>query len=408
MAKLRYISSVLFILIFISSTIAQELSQWRGANRDGKYECTNLLKIWPETGPEISWTSSGFGEGYSSVIVADDMIFTTGKEDTSGYVFAIDMNGKHLWKTYYGPEWDVSFPGTRTTPTYYKGKLYVHSSLGLGVCLDAKSGEIIWSEDFGKKYDAGIPKWGISEAPLIVKDMVIFTPGGSETTMLAKNIVSGKTIWESKLNGEISAYCSPILINHNGIDMILTHLEKSIVAVSPNTGELLWSFEQTNKYSVHPNTPLFDNGFVYSVTGYKEGGVMIKIAEDGKSVTEVWRNSTLDNQMGGAILIEGNIYASGHSKDRSWQCLDWKTGEVKQTSKDISKGNIIYADGLLYCYGDKGEIGILEPHKDGFNFISKTKVNAGSNQHWAHSVIHKGILYVRHGDTVIAYDIKRN
>ena len=40
-----------------------------------------------------------------------------------------------------------------------------------------------------------------------------------------------------------------------------------------------------------------------------------------------------------------------------------------------------------------------------FKVISKTKVTLGAEQHWAHPVIFKGILYVRHGNALIAYKV---
>ena len=134
---------------------------------------------------------------------------------------------------------------------------------------------------------------------------------------------------------------------------------------------------------------------------------MLKLSDDGKSVTELWRNKTLDNQMGGAVWIDNYIISSGHEGDRSWQCLDSKTGEVVFKSKEIGKGVVIYADGLFYCYSDTGEMGIMELTKTGFALKSKFRITLGSDQHWAHPVIDKGILYVRHGKSLMAYSIKK-
>jgi outer membrane protein assembly factor BamB len=403
----KHILSLLALILISGFVLAQttNLVQWRGDNRDGKYKETGLLKKWPKDGPEILWTANGFGTGYSSVIVAGDMIFTTGADEDQGYVYGLDKSGKQRWKTFFGTEWTTSFEGTRTTPTFLNGKLYVHSSYGMAVCLDAGTGKILWQDDLNKKYKVRVPRWGISEAPLIIDDKVIFTPGGEEIIMIAKNINSGETIWESKLNGDIQAYNSPAIVTHNGNKMIITNLSRSVVGVNPETGELLWQYSQVNKYDVHPNTPIYENGFVYSFTGYGVGGIMLKISDDGKSVSKVWENSSQDNQMGGGIWLDGKIYASGQ-KNRDWQCLDAKTGKLIQSIDDISKGTIIHADGMFYCYGDKGEIGLMKPTANGFEFVSKCSVDEGTNQHWAHLVIKDGVLYVRHGDSVIAYNIK--
>ena len=251
----KYFISLLFVL-FISSPLlrAQESAQWRGPNRDGIYQESGLLKQWPAQGPSILWTSEGFGNGYASVIVTNDMVFTTGADDTLGYVYGLDKQGKHLWKTYFGIEWSQSYPGTRTTPTYYSGKLLIHSSMGMAVCLDAKTGKILWQEDLNSKYNIELPRWGISEAPLVYNNMVIFTPGGETIAMIAKDVETGKTIWESEIKGLKQAYNSPCVIEHNGRKILLTNMQDNIVAVNPDNGKLLWTFPQENRWDVHPNT----------------------------------------------------------------------------------------------------------------------------------------------------------
>jgi hypothetical protein len=47
MKKYLFIIAVLFPVMLYS----QKNSQWRGENRDGVYNETGLLKIWPADGP---------------------------------------------------------------------------------------------------------------------------------------------------------------------------------------------------------------------------------------------------------------------------------------------------------------------------------------------------------------------
>ena len=112
----------------------------------------------------------------------------------------------------------------------------------------------------------------------------------------------------------------------------------------------------------------------------------------------------MDNQMGGAVLIDGYLYGSGH-KSRGWFCLDWKTGDEKWHSSEVGNGVIIVAGGKLILYSEKGELALVNPVKDKFELISKAKVEYGSAQHWAHPAVHNGVLYVRHGNALVAYKI---
>ena len=109
--------------------------------------------------------------------------------------------------------------------------------------------------------------------------------------------------------------------------------------------------------------------------------------------------------MGGAVVLDGYIYGSGDNT-RDWQCIDWKSGEQKYASQAIGKGNVISADGMLYCYSEKGELALVPVSPLGFNITGKAKVELGSGQHWAHLAINNGRLFVRHGKSIIAYKIK--
>jgi outer membrane protein assembly factor BamB len=181
--------------------------------------------------------------------------------------------------------------------------------------------------------------------------------------------------------------------------------EKSILGLDAETGTKLWSYEQINMYAVHANTPLYHEGFLYCVSGYGYGGVMLKLSPDGSSVEKVWKKTVLDSRMGGMVLLDGKIYGLG-DKVKGLHCLDWKTGEEIAVDKMNGKfGSIISAEGLLYTYDETGEVALIEPTKDGFKKLSGFKVPFGSDQHWAHPVIADGKLFIRHGNSLMVYDI---
>jgi hypothetical protein len=157
------------------------------------------------------------------------------------------------------------------------------------------------------------------------------------------------------------------------------------------------------------NTPIFKNDEIYITGGYDLPSVMLKLAPDGKSVTEKWVDSTLDNHHHGVVQVDGYIYGSNWLNNNlgNWVCLNWDTGEVKYESNWISKGNIIYADGMLYLYEEKsGYVGLVKADPEKFEVISSFKVTEGEGQHWAHPAIFDGNLYIRHGDVLLIYNIK--
>ena len=88
-------------------------------------------------------------------------------------------------------------------------------------------------------------------------------------------------------------------------------------------------------------------------------------------------------------------------------CLNWDTGNVQYESEWNSKGNIIYADGMLYLYEEKsGFVGLVNADPAKFEVVSSFRITEGEGQHWAHPAIFDGKLYIRHGDVLLIYDIK--
>jgi outer membrane protein assembly factor BamB len=380
-------------------------SQWRGPERDGKYPEKNLLQQWPAQGPDLVWTATDLGEGYSSPAVTAKGVYVTGMVDGTGYLFAMDMSGKAIWQTPYGPEWQGGHDGARTTPTIVGDKIYIMSGNGKVVCLNTPDGKIVWEIDLIKVFDARNLKWGIAESLLVDGDRIFCTPGGSDAMMVILNRLTGKTIKIIKGNGEKSAYASPALITHNNTRMILTMTERSLVGINAESGDYLWRQEHKTKYDINPNTPIYYEGYVYAVSGYGTGGQVVKLGSDGKSIEQVWSDKTLDSQHGAAVLVGDYIYGSGH-QNKGWHCIELKTGKVKYTAKELgNKGNIIFAEGLLYCYSEEGDVGLVRPTPEKFDVISSFEISEGSGPHWAHPVIANGKLFVRHGDVLMVYDI---
>ncbi|MCL2739381.1 MAG: alcohol dehydrogenase, partial [Bacteroidales bacterium] len=84
----------------------------------------------------------------------------------------------------------------------------------------------------------------------------------------------------------------------------------------------------------------------------------------------------------------------------------WNTGETKYRDRSFGVGVTIAADGMLYCYSENGQIALVRPTPEKFDIVSKFPITMGTDQHWAHPVIYNGVMYVRHGNTLMAYKIK--
>jgi outer membrane protein assembly factor BamB len=397
----------IFLLIMVSCTDQSEFSQWRGPDRDGKYPQTGLLKQWPDGGPRLLWSYEGLGAGHGSVGVAGDQVFVLGMPDTMGVIYSFDLDGNLLWQKEYGLEWYQNYTGTRSSPTIVDGLLYFVSGQGEAYCIEKESGELCWSVNMVERFGAPEIPWGIAESPLIDGNRIILTPGGVNHNVVALDRFSGETVWTSKGNSEQSAYCSPILIKHNDMRLIVTMTAESVLGIDADSGETYWRIPHYQGNKIHANSPVYNDGKVFCASAHADtirGHLMIQLSENGKTAEVGWRNQELFNLLGGIIFHEGSLYSSAYNK-KEWYCIDAEKGELNYVSNQVSGGAIIYAEGLFYCYGTDGVIALLEADSTDCRVISSFAVPLGTDQHWAHPVIHDQCLYVRHGDALMCYSI---
>ncbi len=384
----------------------QVTSEWRNLGRTGVYLETGLLKKWPEKGPQLIMSATGLPKGNSSVAVGRDKLYLTGTTGENEVLIALDMKGNKLWETIFGRAWTESFPESRCTPTLDGDRVYVTSGVLDAACIDAESGEIKWSVKVNEKFEGAFGEWGKAESPLIIGDLIYFTPAGNRTTMVALHKMTGETVWESESLKDISSYVSPLLVNHEGLQFITGVTERYIFAIAPADGRILWKFDYGS--SLHMCTPLYAEGCLFVSTGYDHGNVMLKLSADGRPPTLLWKDSTLDTHHGGYVRVGNYIFGSNwlsNSKGR-WVCLEWNTGKVMYETDWKNKGPVITAEGMLYCYEEKsGYIALVRPTPEKFDMVSSFKVPLGSGPNWSHPVIHNKILYIRHGDALMAYDI---
>lgn len=405
--KIKRLSLLILILSWSFQMTAQEMVQWRGPDRDGIYPATGLMDVWPQEGPSLIWHYDDLGPGHGSATVTSDRVYTSGTIEGMGHIFCFDHQGTLLWKAPYGKEWMDSYQGARSTPLFVDGKLYMLSAFGMLSCLDASDGSLVWQTDLFTDYDGRNNKWGITENLLVDGNTLFCTPGGIENNVIALNRYSGELIWSSPGKGEVSAYCSPLLVTLPDRKLFVTQTASSILGLDAADGTLLWSHPWPNKYSVHANTPFYKDGALFCMSGYGKGCIKLKLSHDGAVKQEVWTSLEPDNRMGGFVVWNDVIYGSDDRAGK-WFGIDWNNGEEVFADEELlGKGNVIFADGHLYCYSDRGEVALVKPTASGMEKVSSFMVPYGSEQHWAHLVIAGKKLFVRHGNSLMVYDISQ-
>ena len=74
-------------------------------------------------------------------------------------------------------------------------------------------------------------------------DKLIVTPGGSGSSIVALNKMTGKSIWESKDLSDPAGYSSCIVADIQGIRTYMTVTAKAGVGVRASDGKLMWRYE---------------------------------------------------------------------------------------------------------------------------------------------------------------------
>ena len=406
---MRITLTLVILASCIQSSLALDWPQWRGPDRTGISAEKQLLKKWPEGGPNRVWINSKMGLGYSSFAIVKGKLYTMGSRNRTEQLICLDANtGAEEWNAKIGNELQNGWGnGPRGTPTVDGQNIYAMGGEGNLICTDL-NGKIIWqtsmSELGGKK-----PYWGYSESVLIDGDFALCTPGGNEGAIVAFNKKTGKIIWQSKQFTDGAQYSSIIPIDHNGAHQYIQLTMKSLVGLDSKTGEILWKSSWPGRTAVIP-TPVFNEGKVYIASGYSVGCKLVNIGPSNQ-VSDLWINKVMKNHHGGVILYGDHLY--GYSDGNGWVCQEFKTGkEVWSEKRSLGKGCLTIAEGMMYCVDEgRGDVALATASPNGWKQHGKFRLNPQSKTRsrrgkiWTHPVVANGKLYLRDQEHVYCYNI---
>jgi outer membrane protein assembly factor BamB len=423
--------------VFMLAGVACGEGSWptfRGPQRTAVAPDKDLLAEWPEGGPKLVWKTAGAGRGYSSLAIAGGRIYTLGDapstaDDQDEYLVCFNQaDGKQLWKTKTGEAWNEGKPAwqsSRSTPTVDGDQVYVITPHGMLVSCRT-SGEELWrfdlEKDFaGKKADG----WGYSESVLIDGERLVCTPGGPTNTMVALDKTTGSTRWTTARAEDRGAGHSSIVIsNVGGTRVYVQSTGSGAMGVRAADGKLLWTFDIDQTTAVIP-TPIVRDDLVFFVSGYGRGGALLKQVPDagsepgagggpgagGEVAIEVVYplETVLSNKHGGVVLLGDYLYGDSEDRGIVW-CAELMTGKVLWKSRGAGhdSASIVAADGHLYIHYADGTMTLAKASPKSFEEVSHFEVpGSGERPSWSHPVILDGRLYVREGDVIVCYDVRK-
>ncbi|MFT4548201.1 MAG: outer membrane protein assembly factor BamB [Verrucomicrobiales bacterium] len=388
---MKAIQSTLF-LIFLTSFASASDWPWRGPNHDGISTETNLKLSWDDE-PEIVWKAK-IGEGYSSVVIHGNKLFTMGLDNGSKmeFVRCLDAkSGKEIWAHGYKSTFKPKFydGGTSGTPTVDGDEVYVFGQTGELMSLNASDGKPNWEKNLEEELDFKIGTWGITGAPLVYGDLLILNAGDHG---VAVNKATGKVAWSSG-EGQ-NGYATPVLYKEGGSDRVLIFGANGLHSVDPKTGKQSWFHGWKTKYGVNAADPvLIDDKRIFISSGYNEGCAMLELAPGGPK--QLWSNKEMRNQLNPSLHLDGYLYGvDGNTSGKATlNCIDAKTGELKWKGPKVGSGSLISAMGKLIIFTEKCELIIATPSPEAFKPSHRAQILG--DKCWTTPSLANGLLYVR-------------
>jgi outer membrane protein assembly factor BamB len=430
--QIRMLIPVIVLLVCISNTYAQDWPQYLGPNGNNSSNQKNILRSWPQQGPEVLWTTA-VGIGYGGPVVKDGKVYLLDRDDKVGdKMRCFDLsNGKELWSFGYDAPGSVMFPGSRSVPALDGNRLYSCGPYGNLYCIDINTHKALWNKNVWTDFGGGeIPRWAITQCPLVFGDLLILASQAPQAGVVAYDKLTGNVRWKTPSLGAVG-YVSPAIVKvgkESHVVMITASAGRGesasggkVVGIEPLTGKVLWEYTNWQCGIPVPSAVDAGEGRVLITGGYQAGAAMIKVekkADGSYSVSELYKNADFGAHTQPPVLYNGNFYAQYSTNERKdgLVCMSidgkikWKTGRTPL----FDKGGLILADGLLLGTDGSSKLYLIEPDPSAFKPIAtsdllkpETGFKGSSNQNWAPLALADGKLLIRDQSRLICVKIAK-
>jgi outer membrane protein assembly factor BamB len=402
--------------ILCSTLVAEDWPGYRGRKGHGLWREENTLDRFGPEGPPVLWRAA-IGPGYTGPTVAE------------GRVYAMDADsGRLLWEHRYPSDYgNVGYDlGPRASVAVADGRAFAMGTMGHFHCLNAETGEVIWTRDLVAEYDVPMITWGLSATPLIVGEKVIHQVGGADgACVMAFNAADGKELWRAVTDRP--SYSSPVLTRQAEKDIVLAWTQSKLSALDPKTGKVLWSepFRLTrNRPKMNCCSPALGDNVVVLTTQF-DGIQAIGLDDDELSAETMWRRFSprakppvaLHDVMSTPIVKDGYIY--GVDTYGQFRCLRLSDGKaIWEDLSLVPRGkwatiHMVEQGEKVWMFTEAGELILAELSPEGCKQISRAKVieptsNAGRRKvAWSHPAFADGSMFVRNDKELIRLDLRK-
>ncbi len=250
-------------------------------------------------------------------------------------------------------------------------------------CLDAQTGDEVWSMMVTEEFGVEIPTWRFANSPLLYEDDIIIDVG----VIASLDKKTGEVNWKTKDYGP--AYASVKPFEFKGKSCLAALPAMGLVILEAENGEELASYPWETRYGVNATTPIVKENFAFVSTGYQKGCAVVTL-DDNFQVEEKWKNRNIRAHINTPVLYEGYFYGFDESM---LKCVDAESGEQKWLKRGLGKGSLMLADDTLIILGEDGKLIAAKADPSEFNPISQIKPLSG--RCWTIPVLSNQKIYCR-------------
>jgi len=399
------ISLFVAIPLLAAPLLAADWPQWRGPDRDGRWNETGIIDRFPAAKLTPRWTSP-VGPGYTGPTVAGERVYLMDRQTQPKQVERVlcfeRETGRSLWAYPYDcPYKDVQYTlGPRASVTIDDGRAYSLGTMGHLQCLDAAKGTLIWGKDLAKEYKLQRLIWGISASPLVDGDRVIVQVGAADgACLVAFDKKTGAECWRA--GNDRPSYSAPILIQQAGKRVLVCWTKRTIVGLDPETGRAYWEYlYNAGNVAMNVATPIVDRNRLF-VSAFFDGSIMLKLSgipsrgfetrgrvteENELKVDKLWQRRgesiTQTDSLHSTITtdyIEGD-YVYGIDSFGQLRCLKAENGDRVWESLTVTPRerwgtvHLVRQGDRTWLFTERGDLIIAKLTPAGYEEISRAKL----------------------------------
>lgn len=377
---------------------------WRGPRRDG--HVPRLPPRLPATAKFV-WKKAAMTGGLAGLSVCGERLILAERdfgEEHDVYRCLDAGNGELLWRMEFPARGKLDYgQSPRATPVIHQGRAYLLGAFGDLRCVNLTNGSVIWERRLPREFNARLPTWGMCSTPLVVDDLVIVNPGGTNASLAALDCLTGRTRWTTP--GFPPAYSAFICGEFGGRRQVVGYDQHSLGGWDVKTGQRLWQLVPPTAGDFNVPTPIaVDGGVVVSTEN--NGTRLYRFDESGRIISKpAGEFADLAPDTVTPVVTCGRLFGA----HLGLRCLDVRQGLKPvwhRDEKDLGDYATLIADDervLVITLG--GELMLLDGRADACVIISRLRVFDDEVEVYSHPALVGTRLYVRGGSSVVCLDL---